>query len=848
MSGILSSDSQLIHDELEKAKETVTRLRCINGFTPGFCRNSAVCPGCWRHEQDVTVGKYSEGDGKYSGPRDDPWESINTPYSRVDSDGYGSSNNSVKPPLYMHSRDESYSREMSRGKSSTSRAKSTMSRGDLARVHEQINSLEKNIRGPVLSYIQNIEQQNLDLADAVESIQQHLLKHERDCPAGKMTDLRDMSGGVRKPSEGFRKLSDGGRKLSESGRKLPQTGRNQLLFGESEEDELMQRVNASYKSEQESRFRADNLARELSICREKLENSEARVKELFRNLSQRQVSGAPASSEMLLESQLQRQQQLAEDYHKESTSKERELSFLTIEKYNLQSEVSSLLSDLESCNRKRDEMIMEQKKLQATLGAKRQRISDLQNEMSATKSENRQLRTRFRDELGKECSVSEQKTQKLYANDREIKELGKKVKKFEQNYASHKDVTYRLEKAKLELLSKAKQLSNELKIKESDCKSLRQENEKLTTEIHSVQQEAILSKKDTENANVYVKNLKSELKEVHSSLKVLEQSLTESRVHESKTTTEIETVIKEQLELKSQIEKYESEKIVLTQELTALQTREVEYANEITLMKENYGTSEKGFKDLTENCSALKTELELSREKYLQLKKENDELLLAKADLEKSGDSFKDELTEVTANYNDLLEKNGRVSSDLKAYKRIVGERDEQLKKLELEMNNLHKKQDKDLKDLLRKDKEIAFLKARVSSFDRNTRGGLGAARSLSQSSLSTLQHESAQPSKETEIYLERIVELESECKAQKSQIEKFQKEELYSKKEVQRSDSLKLELAQQDDEIQKLKREISRSKQVRMIMDYSSYRRNFCLDKKNETITIALERASENE
>ncbi len=152
----------------------------------------------------------------------------------------------------------------------------------------------------------------------------------------------------------------------------------------------------------------------------------------------------------------------------------------------------------------------------------------------------------------------------------------------------------------------------------------------------------------------------------------------------------------------------------------------------------------------------------------------------------------------------------------MKAYKRLVGERDEQLKKLEVELTNLHKQQDKDLKELLRKDKEIAFLKARVASVDRNTRGSLGTARSLSQSNLSTLRHDTAQPNKETEIYLERIVELESECKAQKSQIEKFQKEELNSKKD---SDSLKLELAQQDEEIQKLKREISRSKQVIIII-----------------------------
>jgi hypothetical protein len=114
MSGILSSDSQLIHDELEKAKETVTRLRCINGFTPGFCPNSAVCPGCWRHEHDVTVGKSSENDGTYSGRHEDPWESINTPYSHVDAGSYGCSNGSAKPSLYTHSRDESYSRGMSR--------------------------------------------------------------------------------------------------------------------------------------------------------------------------------------------------------------------------------------------------------------------------------------------------------------------------------------------------------------------------------------------------------------------------------------------------------------------------------------------------------------------------------------------------------------------------------------------------------------------------------------------------------------------------------------------------------------------------------------------------------------
>ena len=802
MSGILSSDSQLIHDELEKAKETVTRLRCINGFTPGFCRNSAVCPGCWQYEHDVTVAKCSERDGTYSGSHGDPWESINTPYSYVDSDGY-SCGNSVKPLLNAHSRGESYSRRishqkstmsreksgMSQKKSSMSREKSTMSRGDFARVHQQISSLEKNVRGPVLSYVQHIEQQNRDLADAVESIQQMLLKYERDCPAGKMN---------------FREMSEGVRQLSEGNQKFSRNGRNQSWNDNS------------FKSEQESRFRANELEKELSMCQAKLEKSEARVKELYGNISQKQANSPSASSEMLLENQLQRQQQLAESYLKDSTLKEKEVSFLTIEKYNLQSEVSSLLSDLESCNRKRDEMSQEQRKLQATVGANRQRISDLQNELTAMKSENRQLKTHFRDELGKERSVSEQKTQKLFANDQEIKELGKKVKKFEQNYALHKDVTYRLEQEKVELLSKAKRLNNELKVKESECKILQQENEKLTKEITSAQQQTMLSQKDIENANVYVESLKNELKETRSFVKALELSLTKSKVQESKTTTEIETFVKEQLELKSRIENYERQKIVLTQELSALQKREVEYASEITQFKDSFGSSEKEFKDLSENCSTLKTELELSRDKNLQLIKANDELLLAKANLEKSTDSIKDELAQVTASSDDLLEKNGRVSADLKAYKRIVGEQDEQLKKLELELTNLHKKQDKDLKELLRKDKEIAFLKARVSSVERNTRGSLGTARSQSQSNLSNLRFDSAQPS--TEIYLERIVELESECKSQKTQIDKLQKEELISKKELKRSDSLKLELAQQDEEIQKLKREISRSKQVTVI------------------------------
>ena len=815
MSGILSSDSQLIHDELEKAKETVSRLRCINGFTPGFCRNNAACPGCWRYEHDITVGKSSERDGGYSAGNVDPWESINSPYSHVDSEDFGTN----KSTFYQHSRGESHSRGMSRemssksrGKSSVSHAKSTTSRGDLARVREQINSLEKNVRGPVLSYVQSIEEQNRYLADAVESIQQQLLKHERDCPTGNTMNFLGRSPGVRIPSDGFRMSSDSGRKMSENGRNF---------FGNSERDELMQRLSSSCKLEQESRFRADDLEKELSICREKLEKSEARVKELYRNITQRQVNGNSASSEMLLESQLHRQQQLAEGYLKDSTTKEREVSFLTIEKYNLQSEVSSLISDLESCNRKRDEMSQEQKKLQATLGANRQRIGDLQNELSAIKSENRRLKARFRDELGKERSASEQKTQKLYANDRELKELGKKVTKYEQNYASHKDTTFRLEHEKLELLSKAKQLNNELKLKESQCKTLQEENKKLSKEITTVQQEAIMSKKDSENTSMHVENLKSELRETQSSLKTLEQSLIESKVQESKSTTEIETFVKEQLELKTRVESYEKEKIVLTQELNDLQKREVDYTNEIAQIKEHYGASEKGVKDLTDNCSALQTELEVSREIYLQLKKENDELLLAKVDVEKSAGIKLEELTQLTASYNDLVEKNGRISSDLKAYKRIVGERDEQLKKLEGELSSLHKKQDKDLKDFLRRDREIAFLKARLASVERNTRGSLGSARSFSQSNLSTLQHESAQPNKETEIYLERIVELESECKAQKSQIDKFQKEELNSKKAVQRSDSLKLELAQQDEEIQKLKREISRSKQVIIIIHY---------------------------
>ncbi|XP_028402126.1 WEB family protein At4g27595, chloroplastic-like [Dendronephthya gigantea] len=792
MSGILSSDSQLIHDELEKAKETVSRLRCINGFTPGFCRDSAVCQGCWRYEHDITIGKGSERDDTYSGVRDDPWESINSPYSHVDSEGYGiGGGSSVKHHFYSTSRGSS----SSHGKSGTSRAKFAMpreksgvARADLARVHEQVNSLEKNVRGPILSYIQTIEEKNRNLADAVEIIQQQLLKHERECPAGSPNVL---SGAVRSSS---------------------QSGRDRSWYDGSEKDQLMSRLNASYKAEQECRFRADNLQNELSMCREKLEKSEAKVKELFKNIS---LGGGATSGEMLLENRLQRQQQLAEGYLKESTSKEREVSFLTIEKYNLQSEVSSLLSDLESCNRKRDEMAQEQKKLQATLGANRQRVSDLQSELAAVKSENRRLKTKFRDELGKERSVSEQKNQRLYNNDREIKELGKKVKKYEENFASHKDVTYRLEHEKLELLSKAKHLNSELKVKESECKKLQHENEKLGKDIREAQQDAILCKRDSENSSVYVESLKSELKEVQSSVKILEQSLTESKVNESKTTTEIERFISQELDLKSQIESYEKDKIVLTQEVSVLRKREVDHANEITQIRESFGTSEKGLNDLTQNYTALESDLKLSREKCAQLQKEKEELMLTKGDLEKSAEVLKDELIQITDNYNDLDVKSTRVSSDLKAYKRIVAERDDQLKKIELEIAELHKKQDKDLKELLRSDKEIAFLKARVSSVERNARSNLGTGRSLSQSNLSTLQRDAVPPSKETEIYLERIVELESENKAQRGEIEKFQKEEFNSKKEAQRSDSLKNELAQQDEEIQRLKREISRLKQI---------------------------------
>ena len=794
MSGILSADSQLIHDELEKAKETVSRLRCINGFTPGFCRDSAVCQGCWRHEHDVKFGKYSERDETYSGLRDDPWESINSPYSHVDSEGYGTSSSSVKHHFYAPSRENSHSHR----KSGTSSAKFTMpreksgvAREDLARVHEQVNSLEKSVRGPILSYIQSIEEKNRDLANAVEMIQQQLLKHEREFPARGRNVL---SGAVRNPSP---------------------SGRDRSWYDGSEKDQLMSRLNASYKAEQECRFRADNLQNELSMCREKLEKSEAKVKELFKNIS---LGGGASSGEMLLENRLQRQQQLAEGYLKESTSKEREVSFLTIEKYNLQSEVSSLLSDLESCNRKRDEMAQEHKKLQATLGANRQRVSDLQSDLATVKSKNRRLKTKFRDELGKERSVSEQKTQRLYNNDREIRELGKKVQKYEENFASHKDVTYRLEHEKLELLSKAKHLNNELKVKESVCKTLQQENEKLSKEIKDVRQEAILQKRDSENASVYVESLRSELKEVQSSVKVLEQSLTESKVNESKTITEIERFVSQELDLKSQIENYERDKIVLTQEVSDLRKREVDQANEITQIKESFGTSERGLNDLTQNYTALESDLQLSREKFVQLQKENEELMLTKGDLEKSADVLKDELTQVTNNYNELEVKNTRVSSDLKAYKRIVAERDEQLKKLQLEITELHKKQDKDLKELLRSDKEIAFLKARVSSVERNARSNLGTVRSLSQSNLSTLQRDAVPPSKETEIYLERIVELESENKAQRGEIEKFQKEEFNSQKEAQRSDSLKHELAQQDEEIQKLKREISRLKQVNKV------------------------------
>ena len=695
-----------------------------------------------------------------------------------------------------------------------SRATSTMSRGELERVHKQINSLEKNIRGPVLSYIHNIEKQNRDLAEAVEGIQQQLQKHERECPGGITSSggLRDMSSG------GLRDISSGGLRKSSSGvRKSSADARSQSWFADSEKDDLVQRLNATYKSEQACRFRAENLEKELSICRENLEKAEARVKEMFRNLSQRRAGASSAASEMLLESQLQRQQQLAESYHKESTSRERELSFLTIEKYNLQSEVSSLLSDLESCNRKRDEMTQEQKKLQATLTANRQKVSDLQNELAATKSENRRLKSQFRDELGKERAVSEQRSEKLYANNREIKELGKKVKKYEHNFNAHKDVTYRLEHEKLELLSRAQQLNNELKLKASECSSLQQENERLTKEITSIQQEAAWSKKDSENASVVVETLKSELEVAKTSVKTLEQSLVESKFNESKSSTEIEKFSSKEVELKSLIETTEREKLVLAQEVTEMRKREMEYASEITEIKENFGSSEQGVKELSENCSALKTELEVSRERYLQAKKTNDELAIEKAEMEQSASVTRDELAQITANYNDLTEKNSRVSSDLKAYKRIVSERDEQLKKAELELGQLHKTIDKYLKELLHKDKEIAFLKARVSSVERNTRGGsgLGTTRSLSQSNLSTMRYDTAEPSKETEIYLERIVELEGECKAHQCQIEKLEKEEFNSKKEAHRSNSLKLELTQQDEEIQKLRREASSSKQI---------------------------------
>ena len=759
-----SSGSQVLHDQLEKAKETLGRLRCINGFTSTSSVTSQTGQGCRRHAHDVTIGKCSDRNGKCSRDfssrtwKDDGFKEI--PQTGVNS---------------------GYSRAV-----------------DLKRLHKHIDSLEDSVQTPIRRYVENMEQQNVEMTDAIESIRRQLLQHERVCPAMNISSesLRNGSWGLRNGSGDFRNGSDGF-----------------VSNAERETFDLKEKLYASEKAGSESRLHVERLKKEVAVYREKLERSESRVKELFRNISQMQPSMTPSSgSVVFLENQLHQQQQLTEAYFKDSTTKDRELSFLTIEKYNLQSEVNSLVTDLETSNHKRDELSKEKKELGSSLVECRQNVVHLEQQLREAKIEIQRLRSQFHEALDEERVRDEKISENHNFQEKQIKGLRKKCKKHEEYRSSQDGVAKQLEAERDEVLAKARNLSNEYKIKVSECKNLREENQRLSKDVSGIQIEASLSKTESSNSKAYIESLKWELQETKRALKLLQVSLQESKASESKSSTEIAAFSDKETSLKIWVEAAEKERLKVSEELRETKGRERTLRDEMTQVRKKVEASMGEVKGLSQHCSRLESDLKLSKEKYFQIKKTNEELLLNKNEVERSQECTSGELTRLRENCEELSEKNGKLGADLKAYKRIVSEKENQLRKVEQELAQLHKAKDIDLKELLKKDREMAFLKARISSTERGVAAGSMRSGGGTNALAAVSMNESG--SKDVEIYLERIVQLESDCTAQNLQIDELHKHQYHAKKDAQRSDSLKQELLDQDEELQRLRRELSRSRQ----------------------------------
>ena len=732
-------------------------MRCINGFTSASSVTSQTGQGCRRHTHDVTIGKCSERNGKCSrdlssrtwkddGFKEIPQTGVNSGYSRV---------------------------------------------VDLERLHKHIDSLEDSVQTPIRRYVENMEQQNVEMTDAIESIRRQLLQHERVCPAMSISSesLRNGSWSVRNGSGDFRNGLDG-------------FVSNVVERGTFD---LKEKLYASEKAERESRLHVERLKKEVEIYREKLERSESRVKELFRNISQMQPSVTPSSSSVVfLENQLRQQQQLTEAYFKDSTTKDRELSFLTIEKYNLQSEVNSLVTDLETSNHKRDELSKEKKELGSSLVECRQNVVHLERQLREAKIEIQRLRSQFHEALDEERVRDEKISENQNFQEKEIKGLRKKCKKHEEYRSSQNGVAKQLEVERDEVLAKARNLSNEYKIKVSECKNLREENERLSKDVSGIHMEASLSKTESSNSKAYIESLKWELQETKSALKLLQVSLQESKVNESKSSAEIAAFSNKETSLEIWVQAAEKERLKVSEELRESKGRERTLGDEMTQVRKKVEASMGEVKGLNQHCSRLESDLKLSKEKYFQIKKTSEELLLDKNEVARSQESTSGELTRLRENCEELSEKNGKLGADLKAYKRIVLEKENHLRKLEQELAQLHKAKDMDLKELLKKDREMVFLKTRISSTERGVAAG----------SMRSGGGTNEPGSKDVEIYLERIVQLESDCRAQNLQIDELHKRQYHAKKDAQRSDSLKQELLDQDEELQRLRRELSRSKQ----------------------------------
>ena len=748
-----SPDNQELHDQLEKAKETLGRLRCINGFTQTCSTSTNKVQGCWRHAYNVPAENSSHRCGKYSRA--------------------GSSQNWKDEEL----------REV-RNKSMNFRS----SRLDLKRLQEQISGLEDSVRKPILSYIDKVERQHIDMMDSVETIQRQFHNHERMCPA-----MNVSSGNRRNRSDAW------------------------VNGSEKEILDLRGELHVSQQDGRESRLRAESLEKEVEFYRGKLERSEARMKDLFRSVTQRQSLNPASSNEVLLENQLRQYQQLTEVYFKESTSKDREVNFLTIEKYNLESEVNSLVGDLEASNLKRDEVLQEKKRLETKLMEYRQSGDRLQQQLQEIRAENKRLNTQFRGVLDEERARSDKNSENLSFQEKQIKELRKKCKKYEEHRNSQKDVAQRLAVEREELLTKVRNLSNEYATTISECDCLREENQRLSKEISRVQLEASRSMSECNNSRVYSQSLRDELREASDTIKMLECSLQACKVNESKFRTEIAAFSNNEASLKDQIETSEKERLMMAQELKEMKKREVALKNGIKQMNEKVEASQKEAKQLSERCSSFKTDLELSRQKYFQIKQTNDELVLNNNDLERSQHSKNEEVERLKASYDHLSERNGQLCADLKAYKRIAVEKENQLKEVELQLAQFHKAKDIEFNEFLKKDREVSFLKARVLSTERS---GIRSMRDnvRETESIRSATSSSNDPGKEAndiEVYVERIVELESESKAQKMQIDQLRENLVRTQKVAQRSDSLMQEVARQDEEIHKLRREVSRSNQV---------------------------------